>query len=183
VLAYGIWRRRIEPVGLTAVAVFAIALLLTITFGGSSLPLELHRAVFPGAVGLACLVSLAARRPLLSIASTKLARARPEATAATRPDLETPGARRALTTLTAIIGVTCVADAAAQIALALTVSTSSFGELARVASYVIIGTGLAVCVLYLRWTRARLQRDPKCPPPRSEPTPQPAGTRTPGEQS
>jgi len=71
VLAYAIWRRRIEPVGATAVAGFGIALLVTIASGGSALPLELHRAVFPGAVGLACLVSLVARRPLLSIASAK----------------------------------------------------------------------------------------------------------------
>ncbi len=64
-LAYGISRRKIEPVGLIAVAVFALALVLSIAFGGSSLPLELRRAVFPGTVGVACLISLAARRPLL----------------------------------------------------------------------------------------------------------------------
>ncbi len=147
VLADGMWRRRIEPVGATAAAVFAIALLLTIALGGSSLPLELHLAVFPGAAGLACLISVAARRPLLSIASTKLAQARPEATAAAQPSLDTPAAHRPLTTLTAIIGVTLVADAAAQIVLALTVSTSTFGVVARIASWVIVGTGLAVCVL------------------------------------
>lgn len=59
--------------------------------------------------------------------------------------------------LTAAIGATCVTDAAAQIVLALTVSTSTFGVGARVASYVIIGTGIAVCVLYVRWSRTRLQ--------------------------
>ena len=181
VLAYAIWRRRIEPIGATAVAVFAIALLLTIALGGSSRPLELHRAVFPGAVGLACLISLAARRPLLSIASTKLAHARPEAAPETRPKLDTPGAHRVLTVLTAIIGVTLIADAAAQIALALTVSTSTFGVVARVASWVIIGTGLLVCVLYLRWTRARPPHD-RTPTPRSQSTPQPTDTRTAGEK-
>lgn len=171
VIAFAIWRRRIEPIGAIAVAVSAIALLLTIALGGSSLPLELHRAVFPGAAGLACLISLAARWPLLSIASTKLARARPEATAATRPKLDSPGAYRLLITLTAIIGVTLVADAAAQVALALTVSASTFGVVTRIASWVIVGTGLAVCVLYARWTLARLRHD-RTPAPRSEPTPQ-----------
>jgi hypothetical protein len=61
-VAYAIWRRRIEPIAVVAVVVFAIALVLTIAFGGSSLPLELRRSVFPGAVGVACLISLAARR-------------------------------------------------------------------------------------------------------------------------
>lgn len=96
-VVYGISRRRIEPVGLIAVAVFTLALVLTLAFGGSSLPLELRRSVFPGAVGLACLVSPASRRPLLSIASTKLADARPKQIAETRPKLDTPSAQRALT--------------------------------------------------------------------------------------
>lgn len=155
VVAYAVWRRRIEMVGATAVAVFAIALLLTIALGGSSLPLELHRAVFPGAVGLACVISVAARQPLPSIASTKLARARPEATAATGPRLDTPRSHHALAMVTAIIGVTLTADAAAQIVLAFTVSTSTFGVVARVASWVIVGTGLVVCGLYLRRSLTR----------------------------
>ncbi len=157
-IGFGIWRRRIEPIGLIAVAVFAIALVLTIAFGGSSLPLELRRAVFPGAVGLACLISIAAGRPLLLVASARVRRARPEQAGADRPDLDSPGARRSLTIVTAIIGVTFVADAAAQIVLALTVSTATFGVVARIASYAIFGVGLAIVFLYVRFTRARLRR-------------------------
>ncbi|MBV8219145.1 MAG: hypothetical protein JO325_11825, partial [Solirubrobacterales bacterium] len=70
-LVYGIWRRKIEPIGLIALAVFALALVLSIAFGGSGLPLALRRAVFPGTVGLACLISLAVRRPLLVIAAER----------------------------------------------------------------------------------------------------------------
>jgi hypothetical protein len=140
VLAFGIWRRRVEPVALIPAAVFTLALILSITFGGSALPLELRRAVFPGAVGLACLISLVARRPLLLIAAAKLGRT---------------GKRGAMTTLTFIVGITGLLDAAAQIVLALVVSTAVFAELARLASYTIIGGGLAVCAVYLRWSRAR----------------------------
>lgn len=160
VLAYGIWRHRVEPIGLMAAAVFAIALVLTIALGGTSLPLELRRSVFPGAVGIACLVSLALGRPLLSTAAVRLARAHPERTRGARPDLDTPGARRAMAALTAIIGVTGVIDAAAQIFLALTLSTSHFGVYARFASYAIIGSGLAVGTVYTRHVRARLRRRP-----------------------
>ena len=59
VLAIGLAQHRFEPLGLIPVVVFAIALGLTILFGGSALPLELRRAVFPGAAGLACLISVA----------------------------------------------------------------------------------------------------------------------------
>ncbi|MFZ0041872.1 MAG: VC0807 family protein [Solirubrobacteraceae bacterium] len=155
VIGYAVWRRRIEPVGATAVVGFGVALLLTIALGGSPLPLELHRALFPGAVGLACLISLAAGRPLLEIAKSKVPRERSQATARGRPQLEATDAHHALTVLTAIIGVTMTADAVAQVTLALTVSTATFGVVAHIASWVIIGAGLAVCGLFLRSTVRR----------------------------
>ena len=156
VLAYALRRRRIEPLGATAAALAAIALLLTIALGGSPLPLELHRAVFPGAVGLACLISLAARRPLLSIALAKLAKRNQDVAAAGRPGFAPRIAPRALSTLTAIIGVTLLTDAAAQVTLALTVSAATFGVVARIVGHVIGGVGLVICVVYLR---AGVRRD------------------------
>jgi len=173
VLAYGLWKHKVEPIGLIAVVVFAVALVLTIAFGGSSLPLELRRSVFPGAVGLACLVSIAMGRPLLVIIASRAASAHspsahsPSArTARANPD--SPDGRRSLTTLTAIIGVAGVADAAAQIALALTLTTSQFGVYARVASYVIIGSGVAVGAVYVRHVRTRLRKpDERGHPPES----------------
>ncbi len=153
-IAFGIWRRRVEPVGLVAVVVFALAIVLTIALGGSALPLELRRSVFPGAVGLACLLSVAVGRPLLSVAAAKLGDARPQQMAEPRGKLQTRDTHKTLTVLTAICGITGVADAAAQIVLALTVSTTTFAEAARIASYTIIGGGLAVCAVYLRLVRA-----------------------------
>jgi hypothetical protein len=174
VIGYAIWRRAIEPVGATAVAGFGTALLLTIALGGSPLPLELHRALFPGAVGLACLISLAARRPLLEIAKSRVAKARPQATAQARRQLKPSDEHHALTVLTAIIGVTMSADAAAQVTLALTVSTATFGVAAHIAAWVIIGAGLAVCGLFLRWTvrreRDRMRTSVPESTPASEPT-------------
>lgn len=74
-----------------------------------------------------------------------------------RIELDTPGAHRSLTTLTAIIGTTLLADAAAQIILAFTVSPTTFGVVARIASWVIVATGLAVYALCVRRLRARPQ--------------------------
>ncbi len=175
VLAYAVSRRRIEPVGVIAFAGFGIALLVTIASGGSALPLELHRALFSGAVGLACLISLAARRPLLSIAKAKL-----EAPPATRPKPDTPDGHHALAVLTAIIGVMFLTNAAAQIILAFTVSTSTFGVVAHVATWAIIGTGLAVCALYLRRMQTHLQHS-HTPLPPPEPEPQRSDSRMAGE--
>jgi hypothetical protein len=182
-LAYALWRRRIEPVGASAAALSTIALLLTIALGGSPLPLELHHAVFPATVGLACLISLAARRPLLSIGLARLAKSKHHVATESRPKLDAFIAHGALSTLSAVIGVTLLTDAAAQIVLALTVSTSTFGVVARVAGHLIVGVGLAICVLYLRSAiRRDRERDYHRTPdsigtPGSTSTPPPTGPR------
>lgn len=165
VLTYALWRRRIEPLGASAAALAAIALLLTIALGGSPLPLELHHAVFPGTVGLACLISLAARRPLLSIALARVAKSSRDVAVERRPRVDAFIAHRALSTLTAIIGVVLLTDAAAKIVFALTVSPSTFGVVARVAGHLIVGVGLAICVVYLRSAiRRDRERGPERPP-------------------
>jgi hypothetical protein len=181
VLTYALWRRRIEPLGASAAALAAIALLLTIALEGSPLPLELHHAVFPGTVGLVCLISLAAGRPLASIALARLAKSGRDVAAERRPRVDAFIAPGALSTLTAVIGVTLLTDAAAQIALALTVSPSTFGVVARVAGRLIVGVGLAICVVYLRSAiRRDREREPERPPD-SAPTPGQKSTVAPTE--
>lgn len=167
-LAVVVWRRRIDLIALFSVGVFAVALGLTILFGGSSLPLELRRSVFPGVVGLACLASIAIHRPLLATAWAKRAQSS-QLAAAEPPKLDTPGARRAIIFLTAIIGVTFLGDAASQIVLALTVSTSTFAEVARFASWSIFATGLTVCVLYIRHARSTIRSGRHLEPNASHP--------------
>jgi hypothetical protein len=114
-----------------------------------------HRVL--STVGLVCLISLAVRRPPLYEAANQLAAAHPDWAAEGRPGLDSPGSRRSLATLTEIIGVTGIADAVAQIVLALTVSTATFVVVARIASWTIIGTGVAVGALYVRSSRRRLR--------------------------
>lgn len=177
-LAYAVWRRRIEPVGVTALAGFAIALLLTIVLGGSPRPLELHRAVFPGIVGLACLISLVVGRPLLVIVAVRRRQAAPPT--ASHTPVAGEGARHALRVVTAIIGVTLTLDAAAQVTLAFTVSTSTFGIVSRIAGWAIVATGLAVVGLYARAVRARLRQGHPPAPPSPPRATGPDATATPG---
>lgn len=162
VLAIGIWQRRLERIVLVPVCVFAVALALSIAFGQSSLPLELRRTVFPGTLGLACLISIALQRPLLTVAAERLTRIRSQQTDL-EAKLDAPDARRTMTVLTAIVGVACLADAVAQVVLALTVSTSTFAVIARIVSYAIIGTGLVTCALYVRLRRDSFSQRPRSP--------------------
>jgi hypothetical protein len=149
-----ITRRRVEPVAVAVFVVFAIALVLTATSGGSSLPLKLKRAAFPGALGLACLISIAVRKPLLIAMASRRAGSQP-ALDSGAAGLGTPAGRRALTVLTVIAGVTFTADAVAQVALALSVSTTTFVVAARIASYAIFAGGGTAGALYIRHVRRR----------------------------
>ena len=165
VLIYALRRRQVEPLGASVATLAGVALLLTIALGGSPLPLELHRAVFPAAVGLACLISLVVRRPLLSIAAARLAARTRDAAAERRPGLGAAISRGTLSTLIGVIGITLLTDAAAQITLALTVSPSTFGVVAPLAGHLIVGLGLAISVVYLRSaTRRDRKREPQRPP-------------------
>jgi hypothetical protein len=176
VVEIAILRRRIDRIALIPFAVFAVALVLSITFGGSALPLELRRSVFPGAIGIALLGSVAMRQPLLALAARRVAQAAPERDPGLR--LDPARVHRTLTVMTVILGITGVVDAAAQVTLALTVSVTAFGELARLASYVTIGTGLAACALYVRARRSASSPSSHAPDGPAEPRdPGRSGTR------
>ncbi|HEX4107779.1 MAG TPA: hypothetical protein VHX88_06565 [Solirubrobacteraceae bacterium] len=149
-LAVAIMHRRLDPIALLAVVGFAVALAATALSGGGPLPLELHRALFPGAAGLACLISVAAHRPLLGTIAAR--QGRPV------PDEPGTGLGGSLTVLTIMIGFMLIADATAQVVLALTVSTTTFVGLSHAASHTIIGVGMLACGAYVRNLRARLRR-------------------------
>jgi len=154
VLAIGFSKRRVDPIALVAAVVLGVALVVSIAMGGSALPLKLRRAVVTGSLGIACLGSLVVRRPLLPAAIAILARAWPRSRRLTG-FLDEGTARQRAFTLTAIIGVTLLGDAAAQIALALSVSTTTFVGTSRLARTAIFAVGLALCGVYVRRSARR----------------------------
>jgi hypothetical protein len=149
-LAIGLPRRQVHPLALVWALVFAVAVLVSIASGGSQLPLKLRRAAITGPLGLAFLGSVLVGRPLLPLATDRLARAWPRAESLTRLLGGQTAPRRAIV-LTGIIGVTLLADAAAQVTLALTVSTAVFLAASRLARLAVFTIGLGGCASYLRW--------------------------------
>jgi hypothetical protein len=144
----------VHPLVLVWAIVLAIAVLVSIAFGGSVLPLKLRRAVITGSLGLAFLGSVLVRRPLLPVVMDGLARAWPRTERLTRL-LGGRTAHRQALVLTAIVGVTLLADATAQVTLALTVSTAAFLAASRLARIAVFAVGLAGCASYLRWLSSR----------------------------
>jgi hypothetical protein len=149
VLARSLRRGSVDPIALAVAVVLAAAVLVAIASGGSTLPLKLRRAVITGSLGLACVGSVLVRRPLLPAVADRLARAWPRAERITLA-LGSRASRRQTIMLTAIAGVTLLADATAQVTLALSVSTTAFLGASRLARLAIFAIGLGVSGLYLR---------------------------------
>jgi hypothetical protein len=158
-LVIGLRRRRLDPLALALAVVLTAAVVVSLATGGSVLPLKLRRALITGSLGIACVASVLVRRPLLPTAMIWAARAWPRSERLLRL-LDAHTARRKMMILTAIIGVTLLGDAAAQVTLALTVSTATFPGASRLARIAVFGAGLGACGLYLR-------RAPAGTPPRS----------------
>jgi hypothetical protein len=129
--------------------------------GGDPLALKLRRGAVTGAVGIAALASVALGRPLLVLAVEHLAKLNPERRPEIEDRLADPERRRALTILTAIVGLAFAFDGATQTALALTVPMGSFVADSTAARVVVLGAGLAAAVWYFRYQKERrVQRHP-----------------------
>ncbi len=139
------WRRRVRVLGVLTVVGLGAALAATAMTGGSSLPLKLYRPLFTGVVGLALLLSVAVRRPLLVPVVRALA--------GRLPPITPP--RRTATVVTAIIGASFLVEAAATVLLALTVSTGEFLVASRLTRIAVFAAGFAVAAWYLRRQRGR----------------------------
>ena len=146
--------RRVEWLAAVFVAVFAVTVVVSLLSGGSALPFKLRYWVVTGLAGLACVISVIARRPLpLLLAHRPLhdaERARKIEAAFNDPDR-----RHRLTVVTSVAGIALLLDAAVRAMLAVTLSTAMFLVASRVASWAVIGTGLAVVAIYLRFTASR----------------------------
>ena len=141
-----LWRRRLDAIGVFAIVCFAIGLLLVVATGGNELAFKLREDIWTGPLGLACLISAAAGRPLFSVALQFAARRNAQIAVRTGD----PQARRISTVTTGVIGMILLVHAVVMSALALTTSTTIFLALRLPLSLAIVGGGLAALVWWIR---------------------------------
>ena len=151
-----LWRRCLDAIGIFAIVCFAIGLLLVVATGGNELVFKIREDIWTGTLGLACLISVAAGRPLFLVALRFAARR--NAQIAER--ISDPPARRIPTVTTAVIGVILLVHALVIVALALTASTTTFLALKTPLSLAIIGGGLAALVFWIRRQHPGLRNRP-----------------------
>jgi hypothetical protein len=140
----GLWRRRLDADGILTISAYGIALALTIFTGGSALPLKLRSAAETGAAGVACLVSVVLRRPLVLLALRLKARqAAPRAWRGTvwwKPSSERRAGRK-FSTLTALLGAGLLVEAATQVALAFLTPTVVYVAASMPTRFAVYGSG------------------------------------------
>jgi intracellular septation protein A len=157
----GLWiaRRRLDPIGLVTLVTTVIALAAFALTHGDPLALKLRRGVVTGPIGIAALLSVALRRPLLLLLAEQTAKANPGLEAR----LANPARRRFVTVLTAIVGLFLAIDGVSQVVLALTVPTGSFVADSTAVRIAVIGAGVIVTAWYIRDQNKRINS----PRPRS----------------
>lgn len=152
-----LWRRRLDAIGVFAIVCFAIGLLVVVATGGNELVFKLREDIWSGLLGLACLISVAIRRPLPVVVLRLAARRRTDIAELA----SSPAARRISTVTTWTIGTILLVHALAIVALALTTSTTTFLALKGLLSLAIVGGGVAALVL---WIRHQYTSRPNRPP-------------------
>lgn len=148
-------RREVNPVVVATAAILAIALVLTVLAGGSALPLKLRRGAITGPLGLACLISVAIGRPLLPLLLDLAAPSGPDRLGRRLERIRGSLSAAVAGGLTAIVGLTLLADALVQVTLALTISTTAFVALTGLVRLALAVLGVAACVVYVRAQRPR----------------------------
>jgi hypothetical protein len=132
-------RRRIDPLALVTAIGFSLACVASVVAGGSSLPLKLNEAAITFGIGLVMLVSIVIGRPLPAGRILRI-----------------PSATKAIdSALGAMIGGFLVLHALLHFILAVSLSTSSYLVVSRVADWGTIAIGLLALSACVRRLRAR----------------------------
>jgi hypothetical protein len=144
-------RGRFEPIGIIAMISILIGLVGAVALHGNTLLLKIRDSSVTGTFGALCLVSLAARRPAMFYLGRSFA-------TGGDPDQQTdfdqiwdlPGVARRFRVVTTTWGVVLITEAAARIALALTLSTQIYLVVSQVLNWSAIGGLLLFTVTYSR---------------------------------
>ncbi|MEV8607560.1 VC0807 family protein [Amycolatopsis sp. NPDC051373] len=136
-------RRRLDPVGVVAIAGFVVMLVVLGLTGGNELVLKLQEAVLTGPVGLVLIGSAVIGKPLLLLVHRFTGRPAPE-----------PAQRRGITVMTAMIGGMLTVHAAVLLVLAIALPTATFLAEGKPVGYAVIGAGLLAMFVYRNRLRA-----------------------------
>lgn len=148
-------RRRIDPIGSIVLFGFVAGVITSVAMGGSAFVLKVRDSGFTVLFGLACLASLAWKRPLMFFMGRALSAGDdPDKLAAYEELWAMPTAPRTFRIITVAWGVGLIAEAGARVLLAMALPTGLFLAASPVLGGVVIG-GLFVFTV---WFSKRARR-------------------------
>jgi hypothetical protein len=153
-------RRTIDAIGAIVLFGFLAGLVASAALGGNAFVLKVRDSVFTFAFGVACLLSLRLRRPLLFYIGRGLSAGDdPERKAAYDAMYEMPTAPRVFAIITVAWGVGLMVEAGLRIVLAATMPTGVFLAVSPPLAWVIIGSLFIFTTRYSRRARSRAEAE------------------------
>jgi hypothetical protein len=131
-IAVVVLRRRVDWIGVISVMGFAVALVVSVLSGGSSLPLKLYHPLLTGTLGLAFLISAVIKKPLLLTLLKFFKHSELELT-------NDPVFRKKITIMSVVVGLLLLADAVAHIIMALTLPTGTYLGMSKLVTIAMVG--------------------------------------------
>lgn len=125
------WRHRVDWIGVIGAMGFITAFIVSMLWGGSSLPLKLYHPLATGIIGLILLISAILRRPLLIIILQKLKHVDSER-------FNNQENYKKFAILTAFLGLVLVIDSVIHIIIAITLPAVTYMAVSKAITLAVI---------------------------------------------
>jgi hypothetical protein len=146
--------QRIDPIGAITLFGFLAGVLASELLGGNAFVLKVRDSAFTALFGVACLLSLRARRPMMFHIGKGLAAGDdPHRQAAYDELWEIEEAQRVFAVITTTWGIGLILEAAARVALAAVLSTGVFLALSPILALIVFGGLFVFTATYSRHAR------------------------------
>ncbi len=147
-------RRHIDPIGAITLIGFVVGVIASVALGGNAMVLKVRDSVFTACFGIACLLSLRARRPMMFYIGRTLSAGDDERRRAAFDELwDLPTAPRVFMIITIAWGVGLITEASLRVLLAAVMPTGPFLAASPVLAAVVFGGLFAFTVAYSRRAR------------------------------
>ena len=147
-------KRRVDPIGLIVLFGFVAGIVASVALGGSAFVLKVRDSAFTALFGLACLISLAGRRPAMFFIGRALSAGNdPEKLRAYDELYEMPTAPRTFALITLCWGVGLLVEAGMRVLLAVVLPTGAFLAASPVLAGVVFGGLFAFTIWFSKRAR------------------------------
>jgi hypothetical protein len=154
VLVEWLRRRRADPIGLIVLFGFVAGVIASVALGGNAFVLKVRDSAFTAMFGVACLVSLTWRRPILFFIGRALsAGSDPDKLRAYDEMFNMPTAPRTFAIITACWGLGLIIEAGLRIVLAVVLPTGAFLAASPALAGVVFGGLFALTVWFSKRAR------------------------------